>query len=270
MSCRKILLVYGAEQVGDLVRRFLQAEMSDLEFDEAGSADGALVRLREEKYNLVLCARGVDDQLDPQQLSARMRADTHNSETPFLILTRRTENQDFLALVRQGLGHFLPMPFTPRELADQVNAAADPRAQRRSERVHLPGTEATIHFGESDVRAQVINLSGEGMLCEFPCLEKCGNLVVSVKATIHLSSEAGGKDLGPLPARLLRLNVLRFRENEQPASVRAAYHFYALPPAATVTLNRALGQARAGEEKRATSLFSRDELDQRLKELGLE
>lgn len=108
----------------DVLRALVRASLRQGEYDVLEARDGneALELARTERPNLILL-----DMMMPGcsgiEALAQLRADPAVADTPVIMLTARTQENDRTAANDAGATMFLPKPFSPAELARLVDEA---------------------------------------------------------------------------------------------------------------------------------------------------
>ena len=84
MRIRQILLVHPTRSIRSLIQKFVYAELSDVAFDEAESAQEALAELSLHNFDVVIVSTKVKD-MSLFDLNAEMSETDHNGDTPCII-----------------------------------------------------------------------------------------------------------------------------------------------------------------------------------------
>jgi DNA-binding response OmpR family regulator len=116
---RRVLVVEDEAPVRELLR--LHLELAGFEIEEAAEGRGALRRLRENPFDLVILDVMLPG-LDGVSLCRAIRAEGSNLNTPILMLTARDTEADKVLGLESGADDYLTKPFGVRELIARVGA----------------------------------------------------------------------------------------------------------------------------------------------------
>ncbi|MCA0353905.1 MAG: response regulator transcription factor [Chloroflexi bacterium] len=114
---QRILIVDDEPSVVDVVRSRFERE--GFAVGETGSGEDALVRLRNETYDLLILDIGLPG-IDGFGVLRQMRAE--GFEQPVIMLTARADEVDRVVGLELGADDYVVKPFSPRELVARVRA----------------------------------------------------------------------------------------------------------------------------------------------------
>jgi DNA-binding response OmpR family regulator len=158
---RCVLIVEDEQPVRELLR--LHLELAGFEVEEAAEGRGALRRLRETAFTLVILDVMLPG-LDGVSLCRALRTSGPNVDTPVLMLTARDAESDKVLGLESGADDYLTKPFGVRELVARVGAIMR-RQTRAADRRQAPGQASTTHVQldperrEAIVRGQSVELT---------------------------------------------------------------------------------------------------------------
>jgi DNA-binding response OmpR family regulator len=160
-AARRALIVEDEAAVRELVR--LHLELAGFDVEECGDGRGALRRVREHTFELLVLDVMLPG-LDGVSLCRAIRADGPNMATPVLMLTARDTESDKVVGLESGADDYLTKPFGVRELVARVGAitrrhgrSAPPAA--RSERMTTTHVELDPERRKAIVRGRAVELT---------------------------------------------------------------------------------------------------------------
>lgn len=112
----------------DVLRALVRAslEEGDYEFLEAEDGEEAVELARREQPDLIVLDMMMPGKSGLEVLR-ELRTTPGVAETPVVMLTARAQALDREAAEQAGADHFVPKPFSPRELAELVASSLDRR-----------------------------------------------------------------------------------------------------------------------------------------------
>ena len=179
-------------------------------------------KCQEQKFELVLCGKELPD-LNGLALYKKIQTPPINKEVAFILVTTTNTAENIKEILEQGITHYLVFPFTSIELRDKINLACDPRKWRAYERIHIPDAQAIIHTEDDEIEVNIINISINGVACNFVYSSDHPNLLGSTHITLKFSAEYNNVQVSNLPCRFLRLNILTWKPDGTPERVHAAW-----------------------------------------------
>ena len=151
----KVLVVDDERKIRDIVRLYL--ERDGFHVYEAEDGPEALEVFRDLQPDLVILDLMLPG-LSGQEVAAAMR---QNSDTPIIMLTAKTSEEDRIAGLRGGADDYVTKPFSPKELVARANAVL--RRNWRKELETFTSGDQLIRVNESrrevTVGGQVITLT---------------------------------------------------------------------------------------------------------------
>jgi DNA-binding response OmpR family regulator len=160
----KILIVDDEQRIVELVKAYLEKE--GYATVEASDGEAALELWREEKPDLVVLDI-LMPQVDGLEFCREVRKE---SNTPIIILSARTQEEDRLEGLELGADDYVTKPFSPRELVARVRAVLRRRSQEEVGE-KPPITEGPLVI---DGKKRLIKVGGEEVsltATEFDMLE---------------------------------------------------------------------------------------------------
>ncbi|MFH1134465.1 MAG: response regulator [Pseudomonadota bacterium] len=236
---RRLLVIHESHLIRKIVTSYALSELSDLIVEKADYASLGLQLLREKKYDIVLSAMEMAG-LDGLELFRKTRESGPNQETPFVIMTSTDDPRHHERIRKKGIVHILSTPFTSAQLAGIVDKAVSPRDMRKYTRFSILGTEAEVETDDRAFGLKILNVSVEGMMGE---IQYDDWLVTKWK--INRVSLTFPEEFGQARARgvlgvICRVEVLSWRADETPETVRVAWKFTHVPELAQKTLEMIL------------------------------
>jgi CheY-like chemotaxis protein len=109
------------------VRRLVQMILQRAGYRVSTAADGieALATVEKDRPDVVL-ADITMPRLDGIELLRRLKADEATAGIPVIILSAKSQDQDFFEAERSGAVTYLPKPFSPLQLMSVVSGVLDP------------------------------------------------------------------------------------------------------------------------------------------------
>ena len=147
-----MLVVEDELPVRELLR--LHLELTGFEIEESAEGRGALRRLREKAFDLVILDVMLPG-LDGVSLCRAIRTEGPNVNTPVLMLTARDTESDKVLGLESGADDYLTKPFGIRELLARVGAIMR-RHERGGDRPARPGPTSVAHVQLDPERRQAV------------------------------------------------------------------------------------------------------------------
>jgi two-component system chemotaxis response regulator CheY len=116
---KKILVVDDSA----LMRSFAKGSLKQLKLNNVGEAENgeeALLKLREEKYDLILSDLHMPN-MDGLELLRTVRSDSNLKDIPFIMMTLDGKKDILLEAVKEGLNDYLMKPVTASDLDQKLN-----------------------------------------------------------------------------------------------------------------------------------------------------
>ncbi|MDQ5988548.1 MAG: hypothetical protein CSYNP_04308 [Syntrophus sp. SKADARSKE-3] len=236
----RLLIVHDIKIVTRLVH-FIRAEYSDAVVDWFSSALDAAMVLPNNRYDAVLCGlemANMNGIAFKKQLDASI-----NREVPFIALTPVGDADRREELAVHGIGHILSLPCKPLELRSIVDRVTDSRSKRIHARYSIPDTRASIRFGDREIRAEVINISIDGILCEFDCPRPAPDFMLPGLISVRMPADFSPEVLQNIAVSLLRMTVRSWHPDLAPNRTAVVFRFHGMPEPYLKILEAAFAKA---------------------------
>ena len=115
---KKILVVDDSS----LMRSFAKGSLKQLKLNNVGEAENgeeALLKLREEKYDLILSDLHMPN-MNGLELLRAVRSDSNLKDIPFIMMTLHGKKDMLLEAVKEGLNDYLMKPVTASTLGNKL------------------------------------------------------------------------------------------------------------------------------------------------------
>lgn len=115
-----ILIVDDYKTMLRIIRNLLK-QLGFENVDEATDGSGALHKLRERPYSLIIS----DWNMEPMtglQLLKEVRADSKLKETPFIMITAESKTENVIAARQAGVNNYIVKPFNAATLKTKLSA----------------------------------------------------------------------------------------------------------------------------------------------------
>src|SRR5688572_32927304 len=116
----RVLVVDDFATMVRIVRKLL-GHLGFQHVDDASDGRAALKKLRQEKYDLVIC----DWNMEPMtgyDLLQQVRADRNLSTMPFIMITAESKTENVIAAKRAGVSNYIVKPFNAETLKAKIDA----------------------------------------------------------------------------------------------------------------------------------------------------
>ena len=210
----RALLVEDDREAAQLLTEYLSAK--SVEVVHVGDGPGALARLGEDVFDVVLLDVMLPGGLDGFEICRRVRA-AH--DVPIVMLTARGDDADRIAGLELGADDYVPKPFNPRELLARVRAVLR-RARPASARA-APAAAQVLVVGdlEVDTGALTARLAGVSVTLtgfEFRILavlaRRAGETVTREELAAAVRDPGKATAYDPSVDRSLDVHVSRLRQ----------------------------------------------------------
>jgi CheY-like chemotaxis protein len=227
MRIRKLLLVHPSRSRRGLIKKYVYAELSDIEIVEAESGRQALEQIATQGFDIVACTDRLKD-VALKDLKTRQQETPSNGHTPFVVISESESPHDRNELVEQGFDLVVQLRVRPADLIHKINKLCNPRHWRRDTRYHIPAMRVIIGMGEQIVEAFLINISMGGILVELTTDRPHLLLQNGVNIALQLPMTGGAAAIDGLKGKLLRLELIKWTPGLIPAVMRATFIFETL------------------------------------------
>ena len=116
----RVLVVDDFPTMIRIVRKLL-GQLGFHDVDDASDGNAALRKLRQRKYDLVIC----DWNMEPMtgyDLLQQVRGDRNLSAMPFIIITAESKTENVIAAKRAGVSNYIVKPFNAETLKAKIDA----------------------------------------------------------------------------------------------------------------------------------------------------
>lgn len=246
---RSLLIIHESPTVRELLRRYIFSELNDTYVFEAATSEAAVHKLQGRKFDVVICGNKMAGMDGPSLYKKTRSFFQANRETPFIILGQKKAGETLDELTRQGIEHVLVSPFTPAEFRAKINHVCNPRSLRVHDRISIPDTQAVVRWEGREVEAKVVNISVEGILCDFACSGSYGELLKGANISVIFPPPYGNARIDNLFGKVLHLSVLAYDQNHLPTQLRVVWQFVAVMPPERKALDQVIDKARGDFDK---------------------
>jgi CheY-like chemotaxis protein len=219
-----------------MIKKYVLAELGDVEFTESDSGRGALDLLSHHSFDLGICDSELGDMHMIDFKQQVMETSANNRGMDFITLCGTDDDRQ--RLVKAGFKHLVPLPFNPKEFIDIINDISNPRKMRAAARYHIPDSSVVISVWGMEAWGRMINISQGGVLAEVSGDRSELLLQNNPKLTLSLKVPGGYYDINDLPAKLVRLSASGWDKNFKPIIMRVAYIFQNLNQHAKAELEK--------------------------------
>lgn len=243
MTRGRILIAHNSKAVRSIMRRRTLAEAPDFLIDEVESADEFAKRVRDGAFDVVICDEAITGSQNYDWITDLLRPGAFSNIGYVFLVSEATTGERRKRLAQFGAHAFIDAKCTGSDIASAIDEVFDPRNHRQFRRVSIPGTQAKIRVGETDIGADVVNLSVAGMLCEFTCPAQFGVIVLLADISIRFPADLEATVVDGIRGRVLRIHVATRGAEHQPERVRAAWQFIHVPNDSVSQLDAVLALA---------------------------
>lgn len=239
----QILIIDSSNLTRKVAQGYILTEFNDAITHVAASAEDAIRFSERNKYNAILCGHSILAR-DDWALLGQIRATEKNQDTRVIVMTDSTDTAQVSFLLEQGIRHILSLPFTALQLRELLNQVCDLRKFRAYPRYTIDNTAASILSAGKQVEAEVINISMRGLFCAINYPQTAFDLLTTCKLAITFPSNFSEAPASDIEGQILRLQIDSWREDLAPCTIRCAWKFVNVPPAADAVLESVLEKAR--------------------------
>jgi len=232
---RHILIVEKSVELRRELQAKLLAILDDIIISETDSADQALRFFERGTVHLVMFGvSGADSR--SKEFVGRFK-----EQAPVLALLH--DEADAAGGFGAGVSA-ISLPCPAKELGAAVNRACNPVCLRKDKRHSIPGANGVIEQGSRVFEINILNISGGGMLCEFPA-DKPFDALAPVMISARLPLAGGTVEVDNLYSVVSGLKVIERNSDYSPARIRVGFTFIIVPDEAARVfegLGRATGE----------------------------
>ena len=171
--------------IRNIVVQGLKRNYEDITVEEAKNGKEAQKMMIKNRYDLVICDWELPV-MNGEELLKWIRNHRDIDETPFIMLTSRSEKEYVMKAVSTGVDSYLIKPFTIAGLIQKVLATVDNFNRRKSERYEIEGP-ITVRFGSHSMTGKLIDIGLGGLLSVF----KRDNAQPAILDTVSFDLELG-------------------------------------------------------------------------------
>ena len=109
------------------MRRILKNILKQIGFTNISEADdgkSALMELKKEKYNLILCDWNMPE-MSGLELLKKMRSDDGLKDIPFVMVTAEAQKDNIIEAVKSGESSYIVKPFTAETIGEKLKKIFD-------------------------------------------------------------------------------------------------------------------------------------------------
>lgn len=118
--------------------RTLLGQLGFQDVDDASDGHAALRKLRQRKYDLVIC----DWNMEPMtgyDLLRQVRADRNLCTMPFIMITAESKTENVIAAKRAGVSNYIVKPFNAETLKAKIDAVFESTSIADKIAAEIPG-----------------------------------------------------------------------------------------------------------------------------------
>ena len=109
------------------MRRILKNILKQIGFSNIAEADDgktALAKLKDRKFDLVLCDWNMPE-MSGLELLQKVRSDDELKDTPFVMVTAEAQKDNILEAVKAGVNNYVVKPFTAETIGEKLKKVFD-------------------------------------------------------------------------------------------------------------------------------------------------
>ena len=109
------------------MRRILKNILKQIGFSNIKEADDgktALIELKKEQFDLVLCDWNMPE-MSGLELLQKVRSDDELKDTPFVMVTAEAQKDNILEAVKAGVNNYVVKPFTAETIGEKLKKVFD-------------------------------------------------------------------------------------------------------------------------------------------------
>ena len=109
------------------MRRILKNILRQIGFSNIAEADDgktALIELKKEQFDLVLCDWNMPE-ISGIELLQKIRSDDELKDTPFVMVTAEAQKDNILEAVKAGVNNYVVKPFTAETIGEKLKKVFD-------------------------------------------------------------------------------------------------------------------------------------------------
>lgn len=243
MRIRKVLLVHPSRSIRALIKKYILAELSDIEITEAQDGRQALDQISDRGFDVVVSTDQLKD-MGLMEFKSSQESTEHNDHTPLIVISESESAHDRNKLLQQGFDRVVQIRVRPADLIKKINAACNPRDWRRDARYHIPNALAFISTQKHAYEASLINISMGGVFVELMTEDPCDLMKGELSMALQIPFSRGTASIEGLTAKLLRLEAVTWNTDHIPKTMRATFIFDNLKPGPKLKLGELIQIAK--------------------------
>ena len=250
MRIRKLLLIHPGRSTRALIKKYIFAELSDTEIEEADSGQKALAQLQTGKFDVIISAERLDD-YGLEAFASKLETLKPYGRNSLIVISDSESDQVREDLVVQGFQHVVQIRIRPADLIKQINFVCDPRKWRKNARYHIPNSAVIIESPTRKMDADLINISLGGVFVELTTEDPSALMNGGLLLTLQIPLSGAIAQIDGLTTKLLRVETVAWTRGHLPRTMRATFIFVDLEPGAEGRLEELIQMAK--EEKLAAT-----------------
>lgn len=244
MRIRNALLIHPSRSTRALIKKYILAELSDIDIFEAGSGQLAVDQINGRCFDVIVSTDQLKD-MTVADFKSSLEATTQNGHTPLIVICESESNHAVDNLRETGFEQVVRIRVRPSDLIKAINAACNPRDWRKDARYHIPRATVRIAGKNADFEANLINISMGGLLVELLADKPADLLNGELALDLRIPLPSGSACLQDLTAKLLRLEAVSWTKDHVPHRFRASFIFNNLKTGPQKKLAEVLETAKA-------------------------
>jgi len=234
----RILIVHEYTVIQKIANNYILTEYSDAVVKSFSSTLDAIQELQTEKYDIIFSAMEMP-KMDGIAFSEAIQ-DTINKNAHFVIMTSNYDEKNIKAYNQLGIYNILSIPFTQPQLTMLIQNIVDPRSKRIHERFVIQNTQVVIPLDKHELKAKLINIGMNGLLCELKLQKDALNILSANKLCLKLPETFGNVIAKDIVCSLMRVSVTDWDHNHCPITLRIAYRFVDMPKESKQIVQKAI------------------------------
>jgi CheY-like chemotaxis protein len=187
------LIVDDFSIIRKLVAQGLERNYDDIIVEEAKNGKEAQEMMTKNKYDLVICDWGMPV-MTGEELLKWIRNHPGLNQTPFIMLTSKSEKEYVMRAVNAGVNSYLIKPFTIADLLQKISTTVDIFNRRQPERYEIEGP-VTIRFDAHRITGNLIDISLGGLLSFFKRGDMLPAILDKVSVNLELAQNMAFSDM---------------------------------------------------------------------------
>ncbi|OGR03552.1 MAG: hypothetical protein A2511_15680 [Deltaproteobacteria bacterium RIFOXYD12_FULL_50_9] len=241
MRLRRVLVVHPTQIIRNMIKNQILSEFTDVVVLDAPFEARAVELLEVHEFSAVVC--DVRLLIDKGVLKC-IRGVAGGANLAVIAVCGPGSPTCEAELQKSEVKTALQIPFTSLELKQAIDTACNPRAWRRSERIHIPDVMVSLHAEGRDLQAVLINISSGGLLCEVEYDGRPLEVLKIWRLTIELAGPDFMITIKQLTGRLSKLAASSWQPDGTVAIMRLAFLFTELNERTQSLIDQLLAMAK--------------------------